>query len=375
MISNINKFTELLEKLNLNFCQELAKNNHNDNSLKQIIEQLYFQYKDFFPLDLQSIFDELRLEDSEFLKTFIWDKSKVIFFIYEDFIVNEFKYLNNSNFGISDEIRNLFNHTKKLAGDYFRLTTKYYYMHYGKYQIREKKSININFLNDYYFNSEEFIKESEIETIQGIRHHYAYQYQLVERDVRQSYTTNDIVVKIQKPKYPSNDHLNNELKKLNEEYVPKLEILKNFKSNIVKMTTNLEFTFPNYLSTNNINPKVTFINPDKVFNALKALLSMTEFEESLRRLIFGEICKIESGININLNSSDLGIIFKYLYDIGYIKCTNKSDIISFLTDNFRYKKSGKYLPVQKEGIKKNIFTQNCFTKADLPKTFTIETQS
>ncbi len=373
MITNINKLIELLEKLNLLFSKNLGQNLDNEINLTKESEVLYLEYKQLFPLDIKSLFEELKLQYNSAFEMTVWGWLKEVYFNYESFIKIDFENLQNSNFIISDNDRKLFYHSKRLSGDFFRFISKFYYWHYGRYGLREKSPIRAFFLNDYQRGRIHFDSDlSTEEIIKKIESHYAFKYELIEREVRYSYSNNEISLDIEEPEYDVENALTNDLRRLNLDYQSKLEILKNFKANIVKITNNLEFEFPAFLIIENTNPKLKFEHPIDVFNSLKPLLSMSEFEASLRKLIFGETSKIDAGININLKSNELANVFKYLDDINYIKCTNKSDIIDFLTDNFKYRKAGKYEPVKKEGIKKNILTQSSISQIDLPRNFKIE---
>lgn len=373
MITNINKFIELLEKLNLLFSENLGQNLDNEINLTKEIEAFYLEYKHLFPLDIKSSFDELKLQYNSAFEMTVWGWLKEVYFNYENFIKNDYEIIQNSNYTISEDNRKLFYHSKRLSGDSFRFISKFYYWHFGRYGLREKSPIRVFFLNDYQRGHIHFDSDlSNEEIIKKIELHYAFKYELIEREVRYIYSTNDISLEIEQPEYNDENPTNNDLKRLNLDYQSKLEILKNFKANIVKITNNLEFEFPAFLIIENTNPKIKFEQPIDVFNSLKPLLSMSEFEESLRKLIFGETSKIDAGININLKSNELANVFKYLDDINYIKCNNKSDIIDFLTDNFKYRKAGKYTPVKKEGIKKNILTQSSISQIDLPRNFKIE---
>lgn len=372
MITNINKFIELLEKSNSIFSKNLVQNLENEINLTKEIEALYLEYKQIFPIEIKSSFEELGLQYNSAFEMTVWGWLKEVYFNYETFINNNHKIFRNTNFEVSADTRKLFFHSKKLSSDFFRFLSKYYYWHYGRNKPREKMPIRVFFLNDYKSGHINFDSDiSDEDKIKKIQTYYAYKYELIEREIRYTYSTNDISLEIEQPEYDIESPLINELKKIDQEYQSKLDILKDIKNNLVKITSNLEFEFPNFIVIENANSKIKFEHPEEVFNSLKPLLSMSEFEVPLRKLIFGETSKIESGINVNLNSKELSTVFKYLDDISYIKCTNKSDIINFLTDNFKYRKAGRYEPIKKEGIKKNIFTQGSISQTDLPRNFNI----
>lgn len=360
----------MLEELKTKFQNLVRDTTDNNDVHSKVIESLFFNNKDLFPLDLESIFDQLFLDHQDKGKTIVWDKLKNSYFNYEEFILMDFKYFKSSQNDVLDTNQKLFNHSKKLSANYFFFISRFYYWHFGRHETREESIIHAHFLNHYKQNSSEFEGLDNDKSIIKLIDYYDYQYEQIEREVRYKYTNNSISLEISEPEYVTENSINSELEELNKKYRAKLELLKDYRDNITKLSMNLKFEFPEFLSAVNLNTKVRFVNHEEIFNSLKPFLAMPEFELPLQRLLDGSISKSTEGINLNLNSKDLGTIFKYLSDINQIvKGTSKTDVRDWIVDNFQYKKANKYVPVKSEGIKKVLFSQTNIEKKDLPKNY------
>lgn len=370
MITKINNFFHFLEELKTKF-QNLVRDTTDNNDVHlNVVESLCFNNKDLFPLDLESIFDQLFLDYQGKAKTFVWDKLKNSYFNYEEFIEMDFKYFKSSHNDFSDTNQKLFNHSKKLSANYFFFISRFYYWHFGRHETRKESIIHVHFLNHYKQNYLEFEGLDNDKSLIKLIDYYDFQYEQIEREIRYKYTTNSILLEISEPEYFSENSINPELEKLNKQYLTKLELLKDYKDNITKLSMNLKFEFPKFLSVANLNTKVRFVNPEEIFNSLQPFLAMPEFELPLKKLLDGSISKSNEGINLNLNSKEIGTIFKYLSDTNQIvKGTQKTDISIWIVDNFQYKKASKYVPVKSEGIKKVLFNNTTIEKKDLPKDY------
>lgn len=355
MITNINKFIELLEKLNLLFSKNLVQNLENEINLTKEIEALYLEYKQIFPIDIKSSFDELGLRYNSSFEMIVWGLLKEVYFNYESFIDNDYKVFKNTNFKVSADTRKLFYHSKQLSSDFFRFLSKYYYWHYGRNKSREKMPIRVFFLNDFQRGNIHFDSDiSDEDKIEKIQTHYAYKYELIEREVRYTYSTNDISLEIEQPEYEIESPLINDLKRINQEYQSKLEILKDIKNNLMKITSNLEFEFPKSVHFVENTIKISFNTPDKVFQTLIPSLENHNFIEPLRKIIFAETSISESKINFNCSSATLVYFFKQLYDNNVMNARIKEDISDWIIDNFKFYHSPKFKEFKVDTVQKTL---------------------
>ncbi|AZI66540.1 hypothetical protein EIB71_02075 [Kaistella daneshvariae] len=369
MITNLNKIFELLNLLKGQFKDAFINQATDHSEELTEITNTYLEFKDIFPLKIKDLLDTLHLQYGTSLETIIWDKLKDIYFNLESFIEIDYKYAKNYNALDSDLLLNLFSHTKQLSSDYFYALSKFYYFQYGKTLNRRDIPIYVHFFLYHTQNSHEFANLSTDDAIKKLRNQYEYEYDRLERNVRHTYTQNNFRLDITEPAYDSENPLNEELLKLDNEYLNKLNALQNYKSNITKHANNIKLDFPEVISFNP-NSKIIFNNPESAFQSLQPFISNPVFELPLRKLLSGDIAHYAPGINLNLNSGQIGTIFKYFLDINAIpNDTPKMDLSEWIVANLKYNITKTYKPVQHEGIKKKLFIGGIVGPKDCPRGF------
>lgn len=369
MTTNLNKIFKLLNGLKGQFEDAFINQATDHNEELTRITNTYLEFKDTFPLELQDLLDSLHLNYSTSLESIIWDKIKDIYFNLESFIEIDYQYAKSYDVPDSELLLNLFAHTKQLSSDYFYALSKFYYFQYGKTLARIDTPINVHFFQYYSQHSHEFTDLSTDDILKKLRKQYEYEYDLLERTVRHTYTKNNFRLDITEPKYKSDDPINEELLELNTEYLSKIKILQNYRSNITKQANNIKLDFPEAISFNP-NSKIIFNNPESAFQSLQPYLSNPVFELPLRKLLNGDIAHYAPGINLNLNSGEIGTIFKYFLDINAIpNDTPKMDLSEWIVANLKYNITKTYKPVQHEGIKKKLFIGGIVGPKDCPRGF------
>lgn len=369
MTTNLNKIFELLNLLKKQF-EDAFINKATDHSEElTVITNTYIEFKDIFPLKIKDLLDTLHLQHGATFESTIWEKLKEMYHKHKEFIEIDYKYAKNYNIPDSELLLNLFTHTKQLSSDYFYALSKFYYFQYGKTLNRTDIPIYVHFFLHHSQNSHEFANLSTDDAIKKLRNQYEYEYDLLERKVRHTYTQNNFRLDISEPTYDSENPINEELLKLDNEYLNKLNALQNYKSNITKHANNMKLDFPEVISFNS-NSKIIFNNPESAFISLQPYLSNPVFELPLRKLLKGDIAHYAPGINLNLNSGEIGTIFKYFLDINAIpNDTPKMYLSEWIVANLKYKKANIYKPVQHEGIKKKLLISEIVKPKDCPRGF------
>ena len=362
MITKINKFFELLDDLSIRYRNQFKSSSENENTFTEEIESLYLTNRDLFPFDMKSAFESLRLEyDIIKTKSFFWDKLKYSYYNYEAFIDMDHNYLIGNLYDISKANLKLFNHSKILSANYFFLLAHDYYFHFGKSENRDNITITVNLLQYYNQNKEKFNGLEYGKSLQILKDDYNNQYQKLEREIRYTYTFSDFTLDIMQPHYDEGNPLNFELENLNQEYILKLELLKDYKKNIKKFSMGLKFEFP--LSVHFIDEviNISFTSPDKVFQALIPHLQDanqdTNFIEPLRKIIFAERATSESKINFKCGSATLVYFFKQLYINNVLKARIKEDISDWIILNFKFYHAAQFNDFQADSIQKTLMRE------------------
>lgn len=338
MITKINKFFELLDDLRIKYRNQFKSPSENEDTFTKEIESLYLTNRNLFPFDMKSAFESLRLDyDIMKTKSLFWDKLKDSYYNYEAFIDMDHDNLKGN---LSEPNQKLFNHSKILSANYFFLLAHDYYFHFGKSENRENITITVYLLQYYNQNKEKFDGLEYGKSLQILKDDYYNQYEKLEREIRYKYTYSDFTLEIMQPQYDDGNSLNSELENLNQEYILKLELLKDYKKNIKKFSMGLKFEFP--LSVHFIDEviNISFTSPDKVFQALIPHLQDanqdTNFIEPLRKIIFAERATSESKINFKCGSATLVYFFKQLYINNVLKARTKEDISDWIIQNFKF---------------------------------------
>lgn len=341
MTAKINKFFKLLEDLKTKYRDQFINTYEDEEEFTREIESLYLTNKDLFPFDMKSAFENVRLE-YEIIKTksFFWDKLKDSYYNYEAFIDMDHAYLKSDLYDISHLNQKLFNHSKTLSANYFFLLTHDYYFHYGKSETRPNTIYNVSLLNYYNKNSTKFEGLEGDKIIQILRDEYNYQYEKIEREIRYIYTDSDIILEIDQPEYVKGNSLNSELGKLNMEYLSQFELLKDYKKNIKKFSTGLNFEFPMFINDNIICIRFDF--PQVVYDCLEKYVSSSLYNEPLRKLIFGEVDISRPQIKVTCKSNKFSYFFGELAKHGITSETNHKEIAKWIILNFKYKNGQDY---------------------------------
>ena len=359
MITKINKFFELLDDLKVLYRNQFKNTSENEETFTKEVESLYLKNRDLLPLDMKSAFESLRLEYNIIkTKSFFWDKLKDSYYNYEAFIDMDHDYLKSN---LSERNQKLFNHSKILSANYFFLLAHDYYFHFGKSENRDNITITVYLLQYYNQNKEKFDGLEYGKSLQILKDEYYTNYEKLEREIRYTYTYSDFTLEIMQPQYDEGNSLNSELENLNQEYILKLELLKDYKKNIKNFSMGLKFEFP--LSVHFIDEviNIRFTSPDKVFQALIPHLQdanqNTNFIEPLRKIIFAERATSESKINFKCGSATLVYFFKQLYINNLLKARIKEDISDWIILNFKFYHAAQFKDFQADTIQKTLMRE------------------
>lgn len=336
MVTKIDNFYKLINELRYKFQQILNVSYENFDEQVNEIESIYSKYKNVFPFGKNS-FEILYDEGDKRNQNIIWRFLKDSYYNYENYIELEFKYFNNPNYIFSEKFIQLFYHSKTLCNTFFTIASKDYYWYYGRDDKQFNKTILVSYLSDF-----------ESDNFEEIKSYYSYQFEIIEKEVKYIYSKHTFTLEISEPKYTESIELNTLLEKLNKEHISKLEILKNYADNITKLSLDLRFDYPDFITDSTV--RITFSKPQEVYDCIEPYLSSIILREELKNLIFGEIDIASNKIRINCNQNVFAKFFGELNAKGIIYANNNDDIEEWILRNFQHKKNGQFKNFAKSSV-------------------------
>lgn len=358
MKAKINNFYNFLNELRYRFQNILMSNPESLNEDISVLESIYSFNKEQFPFDIKTVFEGLYTENPDKMELIFWDKLKESYYNYEQFIELDYQYFKNPD--LPEKFQNLFYHSKLLSYNYFAYVSRIYYWYYGRKNEKrgEKEKITVRFLDDY---SKRIPDLSEDGAMQKIQNYFSLNFEMLENYIKYIYAKNDFQLEVVELQMSDNSIVNKELEKLAGEYYSKLEELANYKDNITKLVMNLRFEYPDFLSSEGIFAKkivrgqepIKFLHPENVFNSLLPHIQ-DEFNEPLRKLIFGEHTNVDKEINFRGSSNKFVYFFKQLYEDSHLIADSKEQISEWIVKNFLFYDEENFKNFKKDTIQKTL---------------------
>lgn len=358
MKAKINNFYNFLNELRYRFQNILMSNPESFDEDISLLESIYSFNKEQFPFDIKTAFEELYTENPDKMELIFWDKLKESYYNYEQFIELDYQYFQNSE--LPAKIQELFNYSKLLSYNYFGYVSRIYYWYYGRKNENrdEKEKITAVFLNNYFEKIPDLYNDNTIKKIQS---YFSLHFEMLENYVKYIYAKNNFHLEVVELQKSDNIDVNKELEKLGDEYYSKLEILANYKDNITKLAMNLRFDYPDFLHNKNIpvtkvvksQEFIKFLYPENIFDSLSPYIH-EEFNESFRKLIFGELINVDKEIIFRGSSNMLVYFFKQRYDEGHLIGDSKEQISAWIIKNFMFYDEEYYKNFKRDTIQKTL---------------------
>lgn len=358
MKAKINNFYNFLNELRYRFQNILMSSPESFDEDISLLESIYSINKEQFPFDIKTAFEELYTENPDKMEMIFWDKLKESYYNYEQFIELDYQYFKNPD--LPEKFQNLFYHSKLLSYNYFAYVSRIYYWYYGRKNEHrsEKEEITVGFLDDY---SKIIPDLSESNAMQKIQNYFSLQFEMLENYIKYIYVKNEFHLEVVELRMSDNSFINKRLKKLANEYYSKLEILTNYKDNITKLAMNLRFDYPDFLDNKQPTAKkvtksqesLKFLYPENVFDSLSPYIT-EEFNESFRKLIFGELANVVKEITFRGGSNMLVYFLKQRYDEGHLIADSKEQVSEWIIKNFMFYDEEDYKKFKKDTIQKTL---------------------
>jgi hypothetical protein len=197
--------------------------------------------------------------------------------------------------------------------------------------------------------------------MQKIQNYFSLNFEMLENYIKYIYAKNDFHLEVVELQMSDNSIVNKELEKLAGEYYSKLEELANYKDNITKLAMNLRFEYPVFLLSDGawtkkvakIQEPIKFLHPENVFNSLLPHIQ-DEFNEPLRKLIFGEHTNVDKEINFRGSSNKFVYFFKQLYEDSHLIADSKEQISEWIVKNFLFYDEENFKNFKKDTIQKTL---------------------
>ncbi len=361
MKAKINNFYNFLNELRYTFQRILMSMPESYDAEILQLEFIYSNNQKQFPFDIKTAFEDLYTENPDKMELIFWDKLKESYYNYEQFIELDDQYFQDSD--LPEKFKELFYYSKLLSYNYFAYVSRIYYWYYGRKNENrgEKENITARFLDDY----NKIIPDlSESDAMRKIQNYFSLNFEMLENYIKYIYAKNDFHLEVVELRMSDNSFINKGLEKLANEYYSKLEILANYKDNITKLVMNLKFDYPDFLNdkettaikvTKNQEP-IKFTHPENVFNSLLPHIQ-DGFNESLRKLIFGEQTTVDKEIEFKGSSNKLVYFFKQLYDMNHLVTNSKEKISDWIISNFRFYDEEDFKKFRKTTIQKTLMRE------------------